>query len=102
MTRPILGALVALLLGACSTVPPPPPNFSDLKEPPAEWLEDAPPLDDVPACKQPTAALRVACRAAYDADTRGKYVALAQRHKAVAGWVRVVASRASRAPAGAR
>jgi hypothetical protein len=86
-------ALVALLLAGCASTPPPPPAWRDLTPPDADTLAPAPALADIPACDRGARRERIACRAIYDADTRAKYVALAGRHAAVAGWVRIVIAR---------
>lgn len=81
---------VVLVLAGCTKEPPP---IADLKPPPESWLAPAAPLPDVPACGQHrTERDRLACRLAYDEQTRGQYVDLAERHGALAAYTRRVAA----------
>lgn len=81
---------VLLALAGCANKDAPP--IADLKPAPAEWLAPAAPLPDLPACSQhKTERDRIACRAAYDQQTRGQYVDLAERHGALAAYTRRVA-----------
>lgn len=85
---PLLFVLLALA-GCAKEVP----AIPDVTSAPAEWLAPAAPLPDVPACGHLKAEReRVACRAAYDEQTRGQYVDLAIRHGALAAYTARVAA----------
>lgn len=80
------GSLVAVasILSACA-----PPRVVPLAtpSPPQDWIEAAPPLPNIPKCRDAKSERDfIACRAGYDAATRTQYVDLANRHGNLAAW----------------